>query len=556
MSQEREYIIILKNANDLDQFYDDMESRYGDNEIPNRVVECAYRRPMSRATHYYLSDQEAQQVALDSRVQSIDLPYHAKNMVPTPLETQSGSIWNKSGTNSSEYVNWGLLRGYERTQRANWGSDGTPTVSGSISLNEIGRDVDVVIMDGHLVAGHPEWATNLDGSGATRFNQFNWFQYNQEVRGVAAGTYVYDLLPEGDGDNNHGNNVASIAAGSSNGWARGANIYNIRPYSSNSANNYTNYVYDVTNYIRVWHANKPINPRTGRKNPTVVNMSWGFTSGLDISIISKVRYQGVEYNQPVGGWTTQDRINFDMVAASGSTILWMSRDGSIDADMTDAINDGIIMVGAAGNLFMYVDKPGGINYDNAFIYLYFGVIPFPFPYMQGPSPGASPGVICVSAIRDTVSERKGDYSNAGPRTDIFAAGTNVAGAVYNDASQVDDARNSAFKRMKMTGTSMASPQVCGLIACGLETYPWMSAAQALQFITTTATQNQLYDLPFSTSYGAANYLSYDRLYNGPNKFAAYQSQRVTQAQVYPKKDYFVRPNTGKVYPRSRVRRYG
>jgi hypothetical protein len=68
---EKEYIIILKNAKDLDQFYEDMESRYGDDEIPSRIVECAARRPMSRSTHYYLTDEEAEQVRRDSKIGTI-----------------------------------------------------------------------------------------------------------------------------------------------------------------------------------------------------------------------------------------------------------------------------------------------------------------------------------------------------------------------------------------------------------------------------------------------------------------------------------------------------
>jgi hypothetical protein len=224
-------------------------------------------------------------------------------------------------------------------------------------LTNTGKNVDVVIIDGHLVPGHPEWAVNDDGTGGTRLNQFNWYQYNQEVRGVAAGTYVYDFLTatQAVADNGHGNNVGSIACGSRYGWAKDANIYNFSPYSGSTANatGYTNYIYDMMNYIRTWHANKPINPKLGRRNPTICNMSFGFNGGLALANIDIIYYQGVQYNRPAGGWTVTDRINFDLVAASGTTMLFMSRNGSIDADMVDAINDGIILVGAAGNFYMY-----------------------------------------------------------------------------------------------------------------------------------------------------------------------------------------------------------
>jgi len=552
MSEEREYIVILKQGQDLDRFYDDMESRYGSDSVPDRVVECAYRRPMSRSTHYYLSDAEAEQVLSDPRVENVERHYRDIGQEIRPMLVQSSSNWDKSGTNGTNDVNWGLYRGATPTKPANWGSDGTTNISGSIELTNTGKNVDVVIIDGHLVPGHPEWAVNDDGTGGTRLNQFNWYQYNQEVRGVAAGTYVYDFstAAQAIADNGHGNNVGSIACGSRYGWAKDANIYNFSPYSGSTANatGYTNYIYDMMNYIRTWHANKPINPKLGRRNPTICNMSFGFNGGLALANIDIIYYQGVQYNRPAGGWTVTDRINFDLVAASGTTMFFMSRNGSLDADMVDCINDGIILVGAAGNFYMYNDRIGGINYDNILrsgLSLNY--------YMRGPSPGAADGVICVSAIDHTVSERKADYSNAGPRTDIYAAGSNIM-AAYN--SGTGDPRNGSFFKQKLSGTSMASPQVCGLLACAMETYPNMTAAQALQYITTTAYQNVLDDGAFSTAYGAANYLSYNLLYGGPNKFAAYRKERPSTGSVFPKRNVKFRPASGTAWPRPRIRRYG
>ena len=308
------------------------------------------------------------------------------------------------------------------------------------------------------------------------------------------------------------------------------------------------------NYIRVWHANKPINPKLGRRNPTIVNMSWGFNGSIALSNINQIEYQGVTYNKPGSGWTVQDRINFGLVAASGTNMLFMARDSSIDADMADAAADGIIMVGAAGNYYMYNDKSTGINYNNRLIYLYLGVIPISLYYMRGPSPGASDGVICVSAVDSTVSERKVDFSNAGPRTDVFAAGSNIMGAYYTGG--VADPRNGSFQKAKLSGTSMASPQVCGLLACALETYPNMTPTQALAYIQATANAGLLSAPACSTTYGAANYTSYNSLYNGPNTYAAYKNERSTSNQVYPKRDYFIRPTSGRTFPRNRIRRFG
>lgn len=551
---EKEYIIVLHRHEDLDQFYDDLESTYGDNEIPQRTVTCAYRRPLSRSTHYWLTDQEAAQVAQDSRVQSVTRPYQDLGMIVTPLTQQTSDSWDKSSTAASAQVNWALLRGYERVNRSGWGSDGTATVTGTIALNATGRDVDVVIIDGHLVPGHPEWAVNLDGSGSTRLIQFNWFQYNSQVRSVAAGTYQYDFTGS-SADHDHGNNVGSIAVGSSCGWAKQANIYNICPYTGSTANasGYSNYLYDLLNYIRVWHANKSINPRTGLRNPTVCNMSFGFTSQVVPSNVLKINYRGVDYTAPSGGWTSTERIYTGLVASAGSNWAFASRDASMDADCQDCVSDGIILVGAAGNSYMFNDLPGGSNYNN---YLR-NLSPLVDMYFhRGPSPGCATGVICVSAVDSTVSERKVDFSNGGPRTDILAAGTNIMGASYTN--QVLDPRNSSFYKRKNSGTSQASPQVAGLAACLLETYPRLTPAEVRDRLRSLSPENQLSgSANYNYSYGSGDfpYLQYNSLWGGSNIYAAYTTGRSTVNQTYPNNFYNLRTSQGRQYPRPRVRRF-
>lgn len=548
MSDLKEYIVILKDASDLDNFYDDMETPGGNLYIPNRTVDLANRRPLSRSTHYYLTAQEAEQVSLDPRVQSVSEPYYNMGGKIIGLARQYSDNWNKLGTNLVNDSNWFLLRGYERTNRSNWGTDGVSTQTGFISLTNTGRNVDVVVIDGHIQLNHPEFARNPDGTGGSRINQFNWFQYNPQVRGISSGTYVYDFIGA-SGDINHGHNVGAIAVGNTNGWARDANIYNYWPYSG-SANSYSGYLYDMINYIRVWHANKPVNPLIGRKNPTILNMSIGISRTVDLTTVNTIVYQGQSYSKPGGGWTNTDRANFGLVAGTLPNVNVMVRDDSLDADLVDAVNDGIIIVGAAGNNYMYQDSPGGVNYDNRMVAP--GLTTY---YMRGSSPAAATGVICVSAIDATVTERKVDFSVAGPRTDIFAAGTNIMGAYYTGG--VNDPRGGGYQKGKQSGTSQASPQVCGILACAMEAYPNLTPAEALTYIKTYANQNILTGGgTFSTTYGAADYLSYNRLYNGPNQYAMYRQERIETDQVYPKKDFKFRPTSGLTYPRSKLRRSG
>jgi hypothetical protein len=433
----------------------------------------------------------------------------------------------------------------------------------------VGNNVDVVIIDGHILPGHPEFAVNADGTGGSRVVKevggtgFNWFKYNPQVRGIPAGTYDYDFrthiseVP----DNNHGCHVAGTAVGNTGGWARGANIYNISPYgSTGNSYNYVNgnYFQDLINYIRVFHANKPVNPRTGRKNPTICNMSYEFGSTKNIADITAFVYKGVTIQRPAGGWTLAQIDSFGLNRQESTTqVFYPARVSAIDSDVVDAIADGIIMVGAAGNRSTYIDLPTGDMYDNLLVIPEDGVN-YGYFYHRGSSPAAAAGAINVSSIDSTVLEQKAAYSNAGPRTDIFAAGTNIMSSI-NDPSyttRIEDPRNNAFFKENLSGTSMASPQVTGIIACALETYPNMTQAQARTYIRTYANSGILADPTINTDLSANQLIRVNSLFNGPNLFMTYRPERGDQHQVYPKRDYSYRPTSGLVFPRIRARKFG
>jgi hypothetical protein len=567
----KEYIVVLNERTDLDDFYTDMEQQSRYEYIPNRPVELVYRRPMSRSTHYLLTDEEAAVLKQDPRVLSVDEPYHTRGLEVMPM-AQYSTNWNKSGIDSQTSLNWGLLRGYEGTARAGWGSDGTPAATGTINLTNTGNNVDVVIIDGHMLPGHPEFAVNADGTGGSRVNQFNWFQYNPQVRGIAAGTYVYDFGSSAGAtrDNNHGCHVGGTAAGNTCGWARSANIYNISPYSTTTVNGtasgYNNYSYDLINYVRVFHANKSVNPRTGRKNPTVCNMSYGFFGSAAFANIAWFNYKGTDTFKPVGGWTKSQLDNFGLIFRpeknangdfinldNGPDVYYSGGDPSIDQDVVDAIADGIIFCGAAGNYFTFNDRIGGNMYNNYFV-IPSGGVNYAYYYHQGATPTRATGVIHVSAVDSTVLERKVDFSNAGPRTDIFAAGTNIMSS--KNVATVTDPRNASYVKANDSGTSMASPQVTGIVACALETYPNMTPAQALTYVQTYANSGVLANPTINTDFSANELKNVNTLFNGPNKFMVYHPERGDRYQVYPTRDYSYRPTSGRVYPRPRIRRFG
>ena len=288
----KEYIVTVDDVSDLDDIYNELETQgiAPPNTELTRSILLAERRPNSRNTHYWLTDWEAEQLRNDPRIRSVEIhPRYRGITAGTTGYTQTSTNWNKSSSTASTMKNFGLLRCTEGAQRAGWGSDGTTTQTGTITLNATGKNVDVVVIDENgLVWNHPEFAANADGTGGTRTIQYNWGQHDPAVKGTAASNYSY-------GTGSHSTHVAGTVAGNTQGWARDANIYNIYYLAGDTANYNFPYVMD---YVRQFHANKSINPGTGRKNPTVTNNSWGmsiFPNEWSFSDITAVTYRGTRY---------------------------------------------------------------------------------------------------------------------------------------------------------------------------------------------------------------------------------------------------------------------
>lgn len=280
-NNQQEYVITLHNSDDLDDFYNDMETDGGSLYIPGRAIPVDKRRPLSRNTHYRLTEDEALLIKNDPRVLSVELSLEEKGQKVISSWTQYSDSWSKKSDNTSLAgaivggKNWGLYYCVNGgVVVGGWGFDGAFTeIPGTVVTTSSGKNVDVVICDGHLKPDHPQFAKNIDGTGGSRAIQKNWYADNPQVTGGSAGTYTYTYTTT---DDNHGCHVGGTVAGNTQGWARDANIYNISPFAVNSQ--------ALLDYIKYWHINKPINPLTGRQNPTVVNCSWGFPSQIRLGI--------------------------------------------------------------------------------------------------------------------------------------------------------------------------------------------------------------------------------------------------------------------------------
>ena len=269
MLDTREYIVTLKDAADLEDFYQDMENPGGLLYIPNRAVEVSNRRPNSRNTHYFLTDKEANMLRNDPRVLEVELNPRDRGVQPGLNDIQTSTAWDKSASDNSNMKNWGLLRCVNGNQIPNWGINGIVSQTSSIALTSSGKNVDVVVVDSDgIVWAHPEYKVNSDGTGSSRAIQYNWYQHDPQVKGTPATNYSYTNTSD------HATHVCGTIAGNTQGWARSANIYNIYYYAGAVGDDNFPYVID---YVREFHRTKPINPETGRKNPTIVNNSWGMS---------------------------------------------------------------------------------------------------------------------------------------------------------------------------------------------------------------------------------------------------------------------------------------
>ena len=538
----KEYIISVEDKSQLDALYEKMESNSGGEFIPNRKVEVIHRRPTSRNTHYLLTDSEAEKIKNESGIINVQVSPHQRGVRVRPHWIQRSSDWDKCGDQNINDINWGLLRCSLNQNISDWGTTFCTPGDRQIISSSDGLNVDVVISDGMVNPAHPEMALNADGTGGSRVIQYNWLLHRSVVQGGANGTYIYTPYndignPDRTDDNNHGMHVAGTVAGNRQGWARRANIYNINPYGTDVNNIDIAFHFD---YIRAFHNAKIVNPTTGLTNPTVVNCSWGYGLQVAVSNITRVLFQGTVFTGPFT--ISQLFYNYNIVPINANTVLVPIRDAAMEIDVQDAINDGIIMVGSAGNETTKIDVPNGISWDDAV--QSFGTWD---NYHRGSSPPSDANVICVGAVENTNSagvEMKAYYSNYGPRINVWSPGSSIISSVHTDG--ITDPRNSNFRLDKYSGTSMASPQVCGVIACLMQRFPKLTQADVLKFITEKLSiPNALTDDP-SDEYGRFEGAANLYLYNYP--FRKYSGMTI------PDFNYQLRGNTSVKYPRLKIHR--
>jgi subtilisin family serine protease len=481
----REYNVILKKDVDYDGFWEDMETETeGLLYIPNRRIEFTNERPGSlRQCWYVLTDLEAEIVRQDPRVLAVELPPEHRDDIQIGLRKAQEGVFTKTTSDSGNYQNWGLIRSKFITNI--FGTSSTTTEKYVYNLD--GSGVDIVIQDSGIQIDHPEFE---DENGNTRFVSVNW--------GTLHGGFTQSANHDRDWDG-HGTHCGGIAAGKTFGWAKNARIHhqkilglegNLSEELDDSGNGISpSYAFDA---IKLWHAAKPIDPKTGFKRPTVVNMSWGYLSTY--TSVSSINYRG--NNNTSGIDTANNRqTNYGLMNSlyDVSTYMTNVRISSVDTDIEELVDAGVVVCIAAGNRAHKIDIPGGTDFNNnavtngGTIYYHRGSSPFGDAGNDGGSTGIIVGSM-DSTVYSVSQDYKATYSETGPGVDTYAPGTDIMSCTSTTNKWGGGSQNyyldSNYKQTNISGTSMASPQVAGVAALLLQLNPGLSPAKVKEYLTT------------------------------------------------------------------------
>ena len=136
-----------------------------------------------------------------------------------------------------------------------------------------------------------------------------------------------------------------------------------------------------------------------------------------------------------------------------------------------------------------------------------------------------------SATHSGGLEQKASSSENGPGVDIYAPGSNIMSttSTTNRFTDGDYPPNSSFRVCNIGGTSMASPQVCGVGALLLQANPHMTPDELKAFIISQSGSNLIYSTGLDFDYTDSRSLkgSVNRFLVNP--FSSQYKVRITQS---------------------------
>lgn len=482
-------VVTLHKGVDVDAFIEEMNglgnvSQY----VPDRSVEIYNLKEDSlRNVDFVMTRAEMETLRNDPRVLACRWGTKAENgMIAEPFALDSSRPYTRTDTYlpGSPDMPWQLLNTYKTTNQFTTSTN----VSYAAKYTALGNGVDFVIQDTGLQVDHPEFT---DSNGVSRVQMIDWFA-ETGIPGSMPGNFYIDTY-------GHGTHCAGTAVGKYYGFAKEALIYVMTILSTATSANVP--ISQSFNLIRQWHLNKTPTS-TGYIRPTVVNMSWGYRIG--VGAVTGGVYRGT----PWSGGAPQNQ--YGVILGNGTMPIIVD---SVQADVDDCLDAGVILIGAAGNNRYKIDVPGGLDYDNTVNWSGYGT----GYYMRGSTPMGNPDIIKVGAVSIVPNpEQKATFSCTGPGVPFYIGGDYIQSACstitqFGPPYPVTTySFNPAYKAAKVSGTSMASPGAAGLACMILGSRPWYTQRQVQQWLSDNSISGRLQD----NNNGYADPVS---LQGGPNK---------------------------------------
>lgn len=418
---EKLYYVISHKEGDIFKIQEELAAESGSSFVPHRACEpCDLMSESGTASIWSLTEEEAENLRLDSRIKIVGLAEDTEEdeddgqgfIKERVIDTTYGNVNPLFGFNSDNSLadnpptsadDW-TVRGKAQPAAMQYMSseDWVDVVNNEVhkkiddkfsAVNKFsssyltfkddithyqadGEGIDIVIWDR---AFGNAYNPDFDGKDGYRFNKVNWF----EMAGYAPDSpeaQSQDLeLFYADIENDHGAAVASAAAGTFSGWAKGAQIYQAKPYHSENKQGPDSRHLSL---VLEWHKSKM--QEGGNKRPTIIctaNASQNYINEGHMPIRGVYRGQEWEYQGE-----TRDELYFkyglrlleNWRSAVGGSKGKEDNDGFVHTDywLEECFKAGIPVIRSSGNKNVYQDLPAdtinpikdyvtvGEDYDN------------------------------------------------------------------------------------------------------------------------------------------------------------------------------------------------
>ena len=541
---EKVYIVTLKNRDDLEDFYAEMSSK---------GFKMHMKREISRNTNYYMTQEQADELKKDSRVIDVEL---ADNIIAKPNAIYNNTPYTKNGTfyktgsTSATDFQWGHIHAGSASQigKGSFGYGGSVSKKNtSVDVFNNGKHVDVIIVDEPMAYDSKEWYS--PSTNTSRFVQYQWFnELNSFVTSIdddgstpPTGNVTYHQ--NSALSDYHGQHVGGTVAGQHYGWANEANIYSMAFLSPDFHSGQSVSGYLVYDYLRAFHLHKAVNPVTGRRNPTITQHSYGGVfylnperEALSFGQLISVNYRGTTYNSGnpgPSGWS-QSGVETDFGLRFNIT-TYPFYSAALNADIQDAIDDGVIISTSAGNDNLLIADPSDADWNNTFTYGYDSGDNRTKYYNRGSWPSSpDTDAIIVGALSNDSDFKKASFSMFGPVIDIYAPGEYIL-SCYGNTGANDTKYGAGNYYGLASGTSMAGPQVAGVVATLATAKPRFTNSDAKGYLQRHSKYN---DMPSGTI---------------PNKYLISKNPRPTSGMIEDVKGE--RKSSGMTFPRRATLNY-